>query len=226
MRDDIYQLVLTPLADRRAWRLREPGDRPRRPVQPGRLRGTARRRHVQAVWVSVGCGTARFASLEMLFLAAVHDAGAVPQSRRAQARSDPAPAARARGPRRRVGGQWQDGAMRTLRSPEVEALARFLADEASGREIRAVDVWSSAPSRRGTRRPPVSPDARSPVRRVMASMFNSSSTRKVSWCRSAVTGGCAGSARAQTRRAPTPNCRPMRRRPSPRSICRGTSPWR
>src|SRR5688572_22805639 len=38
----------------------------------------------------------------------------------------------------RVGGRWQDGAM--PESPEVEALARFLADEASGREIRAVDV--------------------------------------------------------------------------------------
>jgi hypothetical protein len=70
MRDDIHQLVLTPLADR-AWRLR---DRAIGRDDPSSLVAYVEQRDdgmYEAVWVSVGCGTARFASLEMLFLAAV-----------------------------------------------------------------------------------------------------------------------------------------------------------
>jgi hypothetical protein len=70
VRDDIHQLVLTPLDDR-AWRLRDQaidrGDASRL-VAYVELHDDGM---YEAVWVSVGSGTARFASLEMLFLAAV-----------------------------------------------------------------------------------------------------------------------------------------------------------
>jgi hypothetical protein len=71
MRDDVHQLVLIPLADR-AWRLRDQavddrGD-PSRLVAYVELHDDGM---YEAVWVSGGCGTARFTSLEMLFLAAV-----------------------------------------------------------------------------------------------------------------------------------------------------------
>lgn len=70
MHDDIHQLVLTPLAER-AWRLRD------RAVDRGDASSLVAYVELredgmyEAVWVSVGCGTARFASLETLFLAAV-----------------------------------------------------------------------------------------------------------------------------------------------------------
>lgn len=68
--DDIHQLVLTPLADR-SWRLCDRG--------VSRTDAASLVAYVEllddgmyeAVWVSVGLGTGRFATLEGLFRAAV-----------------------------------------------------------------------------------------------------------------------------------------------------------
>ncbi|WP_341998358.1 hypothetical protein MRBLWH7_000225 [Microbacterium sp. LWH7-1.2] len=68
--DDIHQLVLTPLADR-AWRLCD------RAVARSEVASVIAYVELldsgayQAVWVSVGLGSARFSSLEALFRAAV-----------------------------------------------------------------------------------------------------------------------------------------------------------
>ena len=70
MGEDIHQLVLTPLADR-SWRLQ---DRAVDRADASRLVAYVELRDdgvYEAVWVSVGWGTARFTSLEMLFLSAV-----------------------------------------------------------------------------------------------------------------------------------------------------------
>jgi hypothetical protein len=69
-RDDIHQLILTPLGDR-AWRLCDRG------VPGGDVASLVAYVELldsgayEAVWVSVGLGSARFTSLDMLLRAAV-----------------------------------------------------------------------------------------------------------------------------------------------------------
>lgn len=68
--DDIHQLVLTPLADR-AWRLCDRGVARSEVASVIAYVEQLDSGAYEAVWVSVGLGSARFASLEGLFRAAV-----------------------------------------------------------------------------------------------------------------------------------------------------------
>ncbi|MFF2488300.1 hypothetical protein ACFVSU_17990 [Microbacterium sp. NPDC058062] len=68
--DDIHQLVLTPLVDR-AWRLCDRGVARSEVASVIAYVEQLDSGAYEAVWVSVGLGSARFASLEGLFRAAV-----------------------------------------------------------------------------------------------------------------------------------------------------------
>ncbi len=69
-RDDIHQLVLTPLADR-CWRLCDRGVSRRDAASVVAYVEMLDDGSYEAVWVSAGLGSARFPSLERLFLAAL-----------------------------------------------------------------------------------------------------------------------------------------------------------
>lgn len=69
-RDDIHQLVLMPLGDR-AWRLCDQGVPRTEPTSVVAYVEQLDSGAYEAVWVSVGLGSARFTSLEGLFVAAV-----------------------------------------------------------------------------------------------------------------------------------------------------------
>ncbi|MFB7893904.1 hypothetical protein ACFC1I_17020 [Microbacterium sp. NPDC056044] len=68
--DDIHQLVLTPLADR-AWRLCDRGVARSEVASVIAYVEQLDSGAYEAVWVSVGLGSARFATLESLFRAAI-----------------------------------------------------------------------------------------------------------------------------------------------------------
>lgn len=69
-RDDIHQLVLTPLCDR-SWRLCDRGLARTDPASLVAYVELLDDGVYEVVWVSVGVGTAHYASLEELFLAAI-----------------------------------------------------------------------------------------------------------------------------------------------------------
>lgn len=68
--DDIHQLVLTPLGDR-AWRLCDRGVATSEAASVVAYVELLDSGAYEAVWVSVGLGSARFSSLEGVFRAAV-----------------------------------------------------------------------------------------------------------------------------------------------------------